>query len=121
MVSHAPASGQSTSVSTQAEGQDRSAQADLLAAFNTAVTYYYDRSSYDGFTRKIATGYEPGLLWISARPAAPGMMSIDTAEGSSVNISTMSVSGQVFCIAGEGTTAVHGRTDGFTSDCSGGW
>jgi hypothetical protein len=125
--SPAPALGQEAVLGSLTEAQDRAAQSNLRNALAAAKTFFTDGETYDGWKPETAEPIEPSLLWFENGPAIPGAVTINLATGYRVVMSTLSNSGQVFCIADDavGPGTVFGRRDGFgahdASDCSGGW
>jgi len=110
-----------------AEAQDRAAQSDLRNALAAAKTYFADGDSYKGWDPTDAARIEPSLSYVGDRTATVGVISINLATKAEVVMSTVSESGQAFCIAdaptGSGTT--FGRVDvsgaASTGACIGGW
>lgn len=94
---------------------------------DAAKTFFTDGDTYEGWAPETAASIEPSLLWFGNGPAIPEAVTINLATGYRVVMSTLSNSGQVFCIADDplGPGTVFGRSDGFgaqdASDCSGGW
>lgn len=112
----------------QERAQDRAAQSDLLNAMAAALTYFVDADTYTGWNPNSAPQIEPYLEWSGDGPVEKGMVSINYATGDQVVMSTMSESGQAFCVAydaasGAGTLFGRADTDGATdtSACAGGW
>lgn len=110
-----------------AEAQDRAAQSDLRNALAAAKTYFADDDSYRGWDSSDAAAIEPSLSYVGDLPATAGLISINLVTKAEVVMSTVSDSGQAFCVAdapsGSGTT--FGRVDaaGAKSSvaCNGGW
>ena len=110
-----------------AEAQDQAAQADLRNALAAAKTYFTDDDSYKGFDPTVGAMIEASLSYAGDRAATAGVISINLVTKTEVVMSTVSHSGQAFCIAdaatGSGTT--FGRVDaaGAKSSvaCNGGW
>ena len=110
-----------------AEAQDRAAQSGLRNALAAAKTYFADDDSYKGFDPPVGAVIEPSLSYAGDRTATAGVISINLVTKTEVVMSTVSDSGQAFCIAdavtGSGTT--FGRVDaaGAKSSvaCNGGW
>jgi len=113
-------------IDAQTRAQDRSAQSDLRLAYAVAAVYYTDSKSYTGFDVGGAASIEPTLLWGDDAPATPDTVSINLASGQELVLSTMSDSGQPFCMASYAYSGpVYGKMDAYgalsASDCGGGW
>lgn len=114
-----------------AEAQDRAAQSDLRNALAAAKTYYTVDDSYKGFDPSDATAIEASLSYSGDRPASAGVISINLVTKTEVVMSTVSNSGQAFCIAevASGSNTVTGTTFGrvdaagvkSSAACDGGW
>lgn len=116
-----------------AEAQDQAAQSDLRNALAAARTYFTlndsHRGSYRGFDSSDAVTIEPSLSYVGDRPAIAGVISINLVTKAEVVMSTVSDSGQAFCIAdassGFRAEPTFGRVDaaGAKSSlaCNGGW
>jgi len=108
---------------------DRSALDDLRIALLTAKTHYTTGSTYEGLDVELARSIEPGLSWYANEPAHVGGVTINLATDDDVIMSTVSESGQVFCVSerdeGPDSGWYQGRMDGFeltdATACSGGW
>ena len=114
-----------------AEAQDRAAQSDLRNALAAAKTYYTDDDSYRGFDPTAAASIEPSISYAGDRTATDGVISINLVTKTEVVMSTVSDSGQAFCIAdvASGSNTVTGTTFGRidaagakdSAACDGGW
>lgn len=76
-----------------------------------ARLYLADTETYAGFTPPAAERIEPRVTWMDDRSAAVRVVSINMAEGSTIVMSTLSESGQPFCIADEEYVVGYGRRD----------
>lgn len=102
----------------EAAAQDRAAQANLRNAIAAAKVYFTDGDTYTGFDPIAAASIEPSLTWTGDDPAFPGMVSINVASGNEVVLSTLSSSGQPFCIADSANVGItFGRVDGSFEEC----
>ena len=115
-----------TFLGARKRAQDKAAQSNLRNAIAAAKTFYTDDSTYTGFTGVgIAAGIEPSLTWVLADGAATlNTVTINTAAGPDLEMSTLSASGAFFCIkdatAAPGTTL--GNVDATAAAvCAGGW
>lgn len=111
-----------------AEAQDRAAQSDLRNALSAAKTYFADSDSYKGWDPTVAVAIEPSLSYAGDRTATAGVISINLVTKTEVVISTVSDSGQAFCIADVASglgSASYGRIDAAgaksSGACNGGW
>lgn len=116
-----------------AEAQDRAAQSDLRNALAAAKTYFADDDSYKGFDPTVAGRIEPDLSYAGDVAATRQVISINLVTKIAIVMSTVSDSGQAFCIAdvggryfgagSRGTT--FGRVDAAgaksSAVCDGGW
>lgn len=112
-----------TFLNAQHRAQDRAAQASLATALTAANVYYTDDTSYTGFETQAQTD-EPGLNWVdgtgAATPATEGNVTINQADPGLVEMSTLSATGQAYCVLFDQTTGVeHGVGDGNTIACNG--
>jgi type IV pilus assembly protein PilA len=120
-----------TFLGARERAQDRAAQSDLRNGLAAAKVFFTDGDTYgDGTTDFDATNaetIEPSLDFVDGGAAAEGEVHINLAAGDQVEMSTLSGSGQVFCIADDVSTApgtIFGDVDGNTTaaiDCTGGW
>ena len=115
-----------TFLGARQRAQDRAAQSDLRNAIAAAKTYFTDGDVYTGFDASgEAAAIEPSLSWVTTSAAATqGEVTINQATDTVVEMSTLSASGQVFCILDDtsgapGTT--FGNVDGDAVACAGGW
>jgi hypothetical protein len=94
-------------------GLDTQAETNLHMALTAAKTYYLDGETYTGFDASTAQGIEPSVSFAAGQPAAPNVVSIDLASGSSVVFSTKGSGGHVFCIADDAATGAttYGHVD----------
>ncbi|MGH2636823.1 MAG: hypothetical protein ACRDHU_11860 [Actinomycetota bacterium] len=118
-----------------AQAQDRAAQSDLRNALVAAKTYFTENETYTGFDLAAARTWEPALAWNGDAPAAVDVVSIDLAAGDEIVMSTLSASGQPFCISDDVSSSdpatleadgvSFGAVDALgartASDCSGTW
>lgn len=104
--------------------RDRAAQSALRNALAAAKTHWVDGSTYLGFDPDTAAAIEPSLIWSADSPAVVGVVTIDLTSDTDVVMSTVSQSGQAFCIADSVVTGVvtYGTFDAHgTRSCDGGW
>jgi type IV pilus assembly protein PilA len=108
--------------------QDRSAQSSLRNAIAAADVFFTDGDTYAGWGPEVAGQIEPYLAWSSDAPTAVDVVSINLANAEQVVMSTLSASGQPFCIAKNvapgggqylGTVDAVGATS--ATACAGGW
>ena len=116
-----------TFLGARQRAQDRAAQSDLRNAIAAAKVHFTDGDTYTGFDGgTVAADIEPSLNWVLADgAAAQGSVTINTANGPVVEMSTLSASGQPFCILDD-TSGAPGTTFGNVDatgavDCAGGW
>ena len=99
------------------------AQADLRTAMAVALTYRVDHAGFAGLTPSEAEGIDPGLAF-NVSETVVGEVTIRNATQGSVLLTTESASGQVLCIAYDGSRSQHafyGTTDAQTiAECRGG-
>ena len=99
-----------TFLGARKRAQDKGAQSNLRNAIAAAKTFFTDGSTYTGFDGAgVAAGIEPSLTWVLTDGAAvQGSVTINTASGNTLEMSTKSASGAFFCIkddnTGPGTT-----------------
>jgi type II secretory pathway pseudopilin PulG len=98
-----------TVTSDASASQDKAAQSALRNALAASKTYFTDGDTYTGLSPTTAASIEPGLTWTGRAPATMGAVSIDLADGSQLVLSTVSASGQPFCV---GDNAAVGTTFG---------
>lgn len=115
-----------TFLGARERAQNRAAQSDLRNALAAAKTFFTDDDTYVGFeVSGVASAIEPSLQWVTTSAAAVATaVTINQATASTVEMSRLSDSGQVFCImdvaqAPGGTT--FGNVDGHSAVCGGGW
>ncbi|MGH2691514.1 MAG: hypothetical protein ACRDHM_03325 [Actinomycetota bacterium] len=106
----------------RAQAQDRSAQSDLRNALTTAKVYYTENETYSGLDPAMAGTIEPSLTWKGNEPASPGAVTINLTDATVAVFSTLSESGQAFCIADDSAAITYGRQDAVDArsvgDCS---
>lgn len=102
--------------------EDRRVQADLRNAYEAAKTYFTDANTYEGFTPKVAISIEPSLAYNASAQAVSGEVSIRDAGADHIVLAEVSETGNVFCIAENGTgTTTYGAVDAQTAaECTGG-
>ena len=112
----------------QALAQDREAESVLRNALAAAMTYFTDGNTYSGWDPAVAAQIEPSPVWAVDTPASVGAVSINLATGNELVMTTLSASGQPFCIGDDAATmdgVAYGKVDAYSatsvSDCSGGW
>ena len=117
-----------TFLGARERAQNRAAQSDLRNALAAAKTFFTDDDTYLGFAVSgIPDLIEPSLTWVTTSAAATADVTINQATATTVEMSRLSDSGQVFCIldvaqAPGGTT--FGNVDGNAAagaNCTGGW
>ena len=102
--------------------QNRSAQSDLRNALTAAKAYYTDNDTYTGFTATEGEDIEPALTWNAAATSSEGVVSVRDVDDQQVLFSTLSASGDIFCMADVG--GVTGQGTGEQTDatlCTGGF
>ncbi len=114
-----------TFLGARERAQDRAAQSDLRNAMAAAKTFYTDGDTYTGFNAAgVAAGIEPSLAWVLADGAAVlGSVTLNTTLGNTVEMSTLSASGDPFCILDDTTSGTtNGNVDATgAAVCAGGW
>jgi type IV pilus assembly protein PilA len=114
-----------TFLGARKRAQDRAAQSNLRNAIAAAKTFYTDGDTYTGFTTAgVASGIEPSLTWVTTDGASVvGSVTINTASGTVVEMSTKSSSGSFFCIKDDSTSGTTlGNVDATgATNCAGGW
>ena len=117
-----------TFLGARERAQNRAAQSDLRNALAAAKTFFTDDDTYVGFdVSGVPDAIEPSLTWVTTSAAATADVTINQATATTVEMSRLSDSGQVFCIldvaqAPGGTT--FGNVDGNAAagaNCTGGW
>jgi type IV pilus assembly protein PilA len=113
-----------TFLGARERAQNRAAQSDLRNALAAAKVHFTDDDTYNGFTEVIAEGIEPSLTWEDTDGASVvNRVTINTAAGNTVEMSTLSESGDFFCILDDttaGTTQGNVDATGAVA-CAGGW
>ena len=114
-----------TFLGARERAQNRAGQSDLRNALAAAKVVYTDNSSYAAFDDAgVAVGIEPSLTWVLTDAAAvAGSVTINTASDTTVEMSTLSDSGDFFCIRDVETTGtVNGNVDATGAvNCTGTW
>jgi type IV pilus assembly protein PilA len=114
-----------TFLGARERAQNRAAQSDLRNGLAAAKVFFTDDDTYTGFDAAgVAAGIEPSLTWVLADGAAvEGSVTINTANGNVVEMSTQSQSGDDFCILDNTTTGTtQGNVDATGAvACAGGW
>ena len=104
------------------EAADRATMADLRNAFVAAKVFFTDSGTYTGFDPGKAAEIEPSLHWAIHGAAAPGVVTIDLADGPEVVLSELSTTGAAFCLADSSSGNVGGTRDAVgamsSADCS---
>ena len=99
------------------------AESSLHEAMAVALTYRFDHSGFTGLTPSEAEGIDPALEF-NVSETVVGEVTIRNATQGSVLLTTESASGQVLCIAYDGSRSQHasyGTTDAQTiAECRGG-
>jgi type IV pilus assembly protein PilA len=115
-----------TFLGARERAQNRAAQSNLRNALAAAKTFFTDGDTYTGFDAAgVAAGIEPSLTWVLVSAAATqDTVTINQAAANVVEMSSLSASGDVFCIMDDtsgapGTT--FGNVDGHAAACAGGW
>lgn len=117
-----PESAMETFVAIRARAQDRAAQSDLRNALTAAKYYWTQDETYAGFNAAVGASIEPGLTWMDDSPATEGVVSVNDSDDSSVVLSTLSASGQPFCIGDDSGGTYYGTTDAYAETCdASGW
>jgi type IV pilus assembly protein PilA len=113
-----------TFLGARERAQNRAAQSDLRNGLAAAKVFFTDDDTYTGFTEVVAEGIEPSLLWEDTDGASVvGTVTINTRLGNTVEMSTLSESGDFFCILDDttaGTTQGNVDATGAVA-CAGGW
>jgi type IV pilus assembly protein PilA len=114
-----------TFLGARKRAQDRAAQSDLRNAIAAAKTFFTDGDTYAGFDTTAAQGIEPSITWSADAAATTAhQVYINVANSTTVAMTALSASGQVFCIKDVSTTGtVEGSTDAHTGPgtCTGSW
>jgi type IV pilus assembly protein PilA len=124
-----------TFLGARERAQNRAAQSNLRNALAAAKTFYTDGDTYTGFTETAAEAIEPSLDFEDVDAAALQdlvtinvIYDVGTVNGAGLVMSSLSASGDVFCIADDTTGApgtTFGNVDGTgaadSSDCTGSW
>ena len=114
-----------TFLGARERAQNRAAQSDLRNALAAAKVHFTDGDEYLGFDAAVGEAIEPSLDFVSpSAAAAQDTVTINQATATVIEMSTLSASGDVFCILDDtqnapGTT--FGNVDGHTAACAGGW
>jgi type IV pilus assembly protein PilA len=116
-----------TFLGARQRAQDRAAQSNLRNALAAAKTFFTDDDTYTGFNLGTAAAdIEPSLTWVLVDGAAAnGTVTLNTAAGPVVEMSTESASTQDFCIKDDTSGApgtIFGNVDATGAVvCAGGW
>lgn len=103
---------------------DRAAQATLASALTAANVYYTDDTTYVGFETQAPTD-EPGINWVDGTAggvgATEGNVTINQSTTDTVEMSSLSDTGQAYCVLFDqtGGGVEHGVGDGDTVACNG--
>jgi type IV pilus assembly protein PilA len=112
--------------------QDRAAQSDLRNGLTAAKAFYTDHDTFTPFT-DLAVGadfdsdegetIEPSLDWDDdAVASTEGVVSVREVSSNTVLLSTMSASGDIFCIGDDNGENVSGKDEQTTiAACTGGF
>ena len=113
--------------------QDRAAQSNLRNGLTAAKAFFTDNETFVGFDADMvvdnpdvtpaegAADIEPSLAWNNG-VTVQGQVSIDDLGVSTVVLTTLSASGDAFCIGDNGGRNVFGNVDVDTAvACVGGW
>lgn len=106
--------------------QDRAAQSDLRNALTAAKAFYTDEDTYtpSGGNFDAAEGelIEPSLTWNDAAVSVEGEVSVRDVASDTVLISTLSASGDIFCMGDDAGANVLGNGEQVAvANCSGGF
>lgn len=107
---------------------DKAAESILRNALPAAVSYYVEKSSYDGFDVAAGHAAEPTINWAPPGPPAVGDVAIQVASGPDLLLITLSRTGTYFCLSqienspqtGRGKDKVFSNIDDIP-ECTGGW
>jgi type IV pilus assembly protein PilA len=115
-----------TFLGARERAQNRAAQSDLRNAIAAAKVHFTDGDTYTGFTEGVAEGIEPSLDFEDTDGAAVvGVVTINAVTADSVEMSTLSASGDPFCILDDASSApgtVEGNVDATgAAVCNGSW
>lgn len=108
---------------TRTGSEDRAAQSSLRLGMTTARGYLDEHGSYTGFGTAEAREAEPSLSWNEGPGVVEREVTIREASGGTLILSTLSLSGQAFCIAEAAQQPVRWGPGNPASyeECSGGW
>ena len=110
--------------------QDRAAQSDLRNALTAAKAFYTDEDTYNPTAGAFDAGegqtIEPSLTWNDLLASVEGAVSVREVTDDTVLLTTLSASGDYFCIGDNGGANVSGPADpttdaGAIGDCDGGF
>jgi type IV pilus assembly protein PilA len=114
-----------TFLGARERAQDRAAQSDLRNGIAAAKVHFTDGDTYTGFDEAAAEAIEPSLDFEPDAVATEGVITINTAADDVVELSTLSASGQAFCVLDDVSSApgtVEGNVDATgAAVCSGSW
>ncbi len=114
-----------TFLGARERAQNKAAQSNLRNAIAAAKTHFTDGETYVGFNEAVGGAIEPSLTWEETDGVATeGVVTINTASATTIEMSTKSASGDFFCIkdvsTGPGTTLGNVDATGAAA-CAGGW
>ena len=89
----------------QRRAQDRGAQSSLRDAFTAARSFHTDRDSYAGFDAAAGEAIEHTLQWTDGAANAHRQVNIEAVTAAEVTLTSVSSSGEIFCIADSSTAA----------------
>ena len=105
----------------QRRAQNRGAQSSLRDAFTAARAFHANEDSYAGFDALDGEDIEHTLLWADGPANAHRQVNIEAATVTEVTLTTLSSSGEIYCIADSSTAptgAVRGIGDATSyADC----
>lgn len=98
-------------IGLQRRAQDRGAQSSLRDAFTAARAFQTDEDSYAGFDALEGEEIEHTLDWADGAANAHRQVNIEAVTATEVTLTTLSSSGQIFCM-GDSSTAATGAVRG---------
>ena len=114
-----------TFLGARERAQNRAAQSDLRNGIAAAKVHFTDGDTYVGFDEAAGEAIEPSLDFAPDAAAVAGVVTINSVSATTVELSTLSASGDPFCILDDvsnapGTTL--GNVDATAGAvCAGGW
>ena len=87
--------------------QDRAAQSDLRNALTAGKAFFTDGDEYTGFDAAEGQDIEPSLTWVDGGPAVQGSVHVKLVSATDLVLSTLSASGEFFCIADSSTVGTN--------------